>query len=325
MEVRQVDGLDEMLQDLLVCPSCNGNLEWLNLSSRCTACMTEYPIIDGIPVMLPASGIDGSDIHKEAQRQFFDHHAREEFETNRPHGTPRLYSWLLEEKFRRSMQGIPYDIAGSLALTVCGGSGMDAEFLSRRNLRVISSDLSLGAAKRVKERSRRFDLPIVPVVADVERLPFPDTSFDLVYVHDGLHHLSDPMVGLAEMARVSCRALSLTEPARALVTSVAVRLGMADAVEEAGNRVARISAEQVEETLLLSSFRPVTIERYAMYYHGDEPGQIFSLLSRSGIFPLMVGFWRLLNAAIGRLGNKLTVNAVRVGLASEVNQDLELS
>ncbi|MCA1571279.1 MAG: class I SAM-dependent methyltransferase [Chloroflexi bacterium] len=32
------------------------------------------------------------------------------------------------------------------------------------------------------------------VVADVEHLPYADRSLDMVYVHDGLHHLSDPMV-----------------------------------------------------------------------------------------------------------------------------------
>jgi ubiquinone/menaquinone biosynthesis C-methylase UbiE len=40
-------------------------------------------------------------------------------------------------------------------------------------------------------------------VADAERLPFPDRSIDVVYVHDGLHHLARPEAGLAEMTRVA--------------------------------------------------------------------------------------------------------------------------
>ena len=95
---------------------------------------------------------------------------------------------------------------GETVLTVCAGSGMDAEFLARSGYRVIAADLSLGAALRCLDRARRYNLDIAPIVADAEHLPFPDQSIGLVYVHDGLHHLQDPMAGLIEMARVASRA-----------------------------------------------------------------------------------------------------------------------
>jgi ubiquinone/menaquinone biosynthesis C-methylase UbiE len=86
-------------------------------------------------------------------------------------------------------------------------------------------------------------------VADVEQLPCADCSVDIVYVHDGLHHLSDPLVGLAEMCRVARRCVLITEPSRAAVTAIAVRLGIALDEEDAGNRVERVSAEQVSACL----------------------------------------------------------------------------
>lgn len=39
-------------------------------------------------------------------------------------------------------------------------------------------------------------------VADAERLPFPDASFDVVHSKDALHHMDDPRAALAEYARV---------------------------------------------------------------------------------------------------------------------------
>ena len=98
----------------------------------------------------------------------------------------------MTEKFRRSVKGVEDRLPGATLLTVCGGSGMDAEFLAQQGAVVIASDLSLGAAQRAVERGRRAGLPIEAVVADAEHLPFADRSVDIVYVHDGLHHLSDP-------------------------------------------------------------------------------------------------------------------------------------
>ena len=71
---------------------------------------------------------------------------RPAFEINRPRGTPRLYQFFLAEKFRQATAPIASQVAGASALTVCGGSGTDAEFLALAGARVVSSDISLGAA-----------------------------------------------------------------------------------------------------------------------------------------------------------------------------------
>ncbi|MBA3717023.1 MAG: methyltransferase domain-containing protein [Actinobacteria bacterium] len=237
----------------------------------------------------------------------------DEFETERPHGTTRLYRWLIEEKFRRSIDGIAGLVPGCTALAVCGGSGMDAELLARASARVVSADISLGASRRARERARRFGLDVVPVVADAENLPFADRSFDLVYVHDGLHHLEHPEAGLAEMARVARLAVSITEPARAAATRLAVRIGLALDREEAGNRVARLDPAEVAALLRARGLDVVRAERYGMLYR-HHPGAPSRLLSRERLFPLTVAALRAANAVAGPLGNKMTVQAVRRSL-----------
>ncbi|MGE0544874.1 MAG: methyltransferase domain-containing protein [Dehalococcoidia bacterium] len=314
------------LHQLLVCPACRAALRWSEMEARCDACPHAFPVVDGIPVLLidqsaadhdelehlhgHGHGHDHAHDHKQQQAAWFDREEAAEFEIARPHGAPALYRFLLGEKFRRSVAALAPILPGATALTVCGGSGLDAEYLARAGARVIASDISLGAARRVQERARRYRLPIVPLVADVERLPFADRAVDLVYVHDGLHHLERPAAGLAEMARVAARAVSVTEPAKAAATALAVRLGLALEREEAGNRVARLTPAQVAAFFQRSGFRPLRAERYAMYYR-HEPGALFAALSRPALFPLTRSGWQIANRAVGRWGNKLTVQAVR--------------
>ena len=253
---------------------------------------------------------DPSDNHKVHQAHFFDEEVDPEFEISRPHGSPLMYSWMMEEKFRRSVSAIDSMLPGALALTVCGGSGMDAEFVARSGARVISSDLSFRAVRRAQERARRYGFPLMLIVADVEHLPFGGESVEMAYVHDGLHHLPRPDVGLREMARVSSDAVIVTEPARAILTRLAVAVGLAREVEDAGNRVERLELEDVKRFLEAVSFQIVSAQRYGMYYR-HKPGFAAKLASLPIVFPCLKAALKMANVMLGRWGNKLTVAARR--------------
>ncbi len=45
--------------------------------------------------------------HKEVQTSYYDGEADSQFETQRPHGGPLLYSQFLEEKFKRRHFSFP--------------------------------------------------------------------------------------------------------------------------------------------------------------------------------------------------------------------------
>jgi SAM-dependent methyltransferase len=292
----------------------------------CSVCSRTYPVGGGTPVFVDGSlpqhdelehlggdhrnHLARSGAHKAAQSAFFDRSEMAEFEIERPFRSPALYRFLLTEKSRRSLEPFSGRLDGWTALTVCGGSGMDAEFLVAAGALVISSDLSLEAAGRVRQRAARHAISVVPIVADVEHLPFADRSVDLVYVHDGLHHLEDPSAGIAEMARVARRAVCISEPARATATSIGVRLGLALEREAAGNRVARLQLSTTTAALTAAGFRIVRADRYAMYYR-HVPGRWMAFLSRRPLLPLAVLGWRLANRIVGRFGNKLTIVAIR--------------
>lgn len=329
-----------VLRDAVACPRCHGDLREGDGQFACATCGGTYLIDDGIPVFVEPGLFDHDeldhlagehghgqrakgDLHKAGQAAYFDREALAEFEIERPAGTPSFYRFLLMEKFRRSVQPLGGRLDGWTALTVCGGSGMDAEFLAKAGASVISSDISLGAARRTRERARRHGILIVSIVADVEHLPFRDRSIDLVYVHDGLHHLANPEIGLSEMARVAFRGVSITEPARSALTKLAVRLGLALSREESGNLVARLDPAAVGILLYEAGFSVVQSRRYAMYYR-HHPGRVFALLSRARLLPTATAGWRAANLVLGRVGNKLAIVAERQGSRSAVGDPAPL-
>jgi ubiquinone/menaquinone biosynthesis C-methylase UbiE/uncharacterized protein YbaR (Trm112 family) len=301
---------DELV-DLLVCPVCRERLARTAGGTRleCAACGRDYPLHLEIPILLVS---EGASAHKARQVEFFDQDPADDFGVTRPRGAPELYGWLLREKFRRSVIGLEHLLPGAIALTICGGSGVDAEFLARAGARVILSDISLGVVLQARERARRYGLDITLVVADAEALPFRDASIDVVYVHDGLHHLERPALGLAEMARVARRAVSVSEPAHAAATAAAVRLGLAEDEEEAGNRVRRLTLDEISRELSSRGFLPIRPHRYAMYYR-HWPGRAMRVLSTPPLLPVAQVGLNVLNRVAGRFGNKLTVQAVRAG------------
>lgn len=305
------------LIDLLCCPICAGTLHELERSAglECTSCGARYPTHLGIPILLPPelqeAGTDSGELaHKRQQMAFFDQESADDFGITRPHGAPELYGWTLRERFRRSVSGLEELLPGATALTICGGSGVDADFLSQAGARVILSDISLGVVLQARERVRRFGLDVGLVVADAENLPFRDASIDLVYVHDGLHHLERPMAGVAEMSRVARRAVAISEPSSATATALAVRLGLAEDQEEAGNRVRRLTLEEIESELTQRGFRTVRAERFAMLYR-HWPGRAMRVFSTPLLLPVAKLGLNTLNRTVGRYGNKLAVQAVR--------------
>jgi ubiquinone/menaquinone biosynthesis C-methylase UbiE/uncharacterized protein YbaR (Trm112 family) len=307
-------------EQLFACPRCSQPIEMLADTCRCSGCEVLYPRVEGIPVLVASEegGAVEHQVSAQRQREYFDRENDAAFEITRPHGTPRLHQWLLADKFRRSVTELRPIVDGALVLSVCGGSGMDAEFLARAGARVVVvADISLGAAKRASERARRSGLPIVPIVADAIRLPLADRSVDIAYVHDGLHHLEKPFVGLGEMARVARRAISVTEPARAVLTAAAVKVGRALEREEAGNEVARLTTDEIEEELKRHGFRVVAAKRYGMYYR-HKPGSGARWLSAPGAYELTTLALATLNHLGGAVGNKLAVQAVRDGRDSSL-------
>jgi SAM-dependent methyltransferase len=81
------------------------------------------------------------------------------------------------------------------------GHGMASVVLARRGARVTACDLSLGYLREARARAVANDVAVQWALADGQRLPFADGTFDCIWGSAILHHLELQQTG-AELRRV---------------------------------------------------------------------------------------------------------------------------
>lgn len=121
---------------------------------------------------------------------------------------------------------------GKTALVVAGG-GMGTEVKKMLDLGcgVTVADISPEALKEIKKK-----YPTVKsIVADAEKLPFKNNSFDFVIVKDGLHHLLNPFRGVKEIFRVCREGFFILDFQETFLTKFLKIIRFSPTVEEAGN------------------------------------------------------------------------------------------
>lgn len=247
---------------------------------------------------------------KDSQLHFYAHIEDPEEEINRPRGYPPFVQFLLDFKIDQSL-GMWWQTLQDLSvLVICGGSGMDAEKLERRHLKVTMTDLSPEAVVRAQERARRYGLSYQAQVADAERLPFADRSFDLAFVHDGLHHLADPFVAIREMARVARQAVIIAEPHDQVLTRLTVRLGISEDREDAGNYVYRLTGPVLAAALKDLGFPNLAWNSHLIYYQ-PWTFPFYRMLGQGPLLRVAKEAFFLVNAFLGRWGNSLKFVAWR--------------
>lgn len=94
---------------------------------------------------------------------------------------------------------------GSRVLDVpCGGGVALRGLKPGQGVDYVAVDLAQPMLDRTRAAAEKRGLgdQVVLRLADVEALPFPDASFDLVVSFTGLHCFNDPALAVVEMARV---------------------------------------------------------------------------------------------------------------------------
>jgi len=114
----------------------------------------------------------------------------------------RSHTWRTAENSAGFL--LPHLRAGQELLDVGCGPGTITVDLARRVApgRVVGVDLASEVIELARQSQAPLASPVSFKVADVYELPFADGSFDVVYVHQVLQHLSDPSRACGEIRRV---------------------------------------------------------------------------------------------------------------------------
>ena len=106
----------------------------------------------------------------------------------------------VRERVERMLPGERFD----RALEVGAGTGFLILNLVRAGYvrQAHATDISPGMLAVLARNAERLGCAVESRTGDVERLPYPDRSFDLVAGHAVLHHLPDPPAALSEWHRV---------------------------------------------------------------------------------------------------------------------------
>jgi ubiquinone/menaquinone biosynthesis C-methylase UbiE len=133
------------------------------------------------------------DLHTEQAGDFesrYEALARDAYGSTFTYGRKKI-----EELIDRELAGLPVT---TRALDVGCGTGFNVMRLRGRGYTVVG----LEPAQGMRERAQRLNPGAEIVDGDIEKMPFPDASFDLVISIEVIRYLKDPSKGLAEIARV---------------------------------------------------------------------------------------------------------------------------
>lgn len=121
-------------------------------------------------------------------------HSREFFEEVEAHRY-RVQGWTLD-----AIQSL--GVAGKRVLEIGYGMGTDHLALTRKGARAVGVDLTPRSAAVTRHRFQLYGLDAKVMVADAERLPFADATFDVVYSFGVVHHSPDTPKIIREVRRV---------------------------------------------------------------------------------------------------------------------------
>jgi ubiquinone/menaquinone biosynthesis C-methylase UbiE len=93
------------------------------------------------------------------------------------------------------------NVQGSQVLEVGVGTGKSFPFYPR-GLKITAIDFSSGMLERAKRKIGQVNLPVILQEMDVQKMEFPDNSFDTVAASCVFCSVPDPILGLQEIRRV---------------------------------------------------------------------------------------------------------------------------
>jgi len=172
--------------DKLICPKCHFSLNSSGQILSCLKCLTDYPVVEGIPRFVVSQGYTES---------FGLQWARfSKTQLDSAQGTDRS-----QNRFTNETQWQKEDIKGKVVIDAGCGAGRFAEIVEKFGGNLIAVDYSEAikvAASNLGSEKGLF------IQADLSALPLKEKSADFVYCIGVLQHTSTPRLIVEELLRV---------------------------------------------------------------------------------------------------------------------------
>jgi ubiquinone/menaquinone biosynthesis C-methylase UbiE len=192
-----VSGFNVALSAMLQCPTCRKPLRATDSSLECDA-RHLFPIVDGVPILLPTQEDRTAEVQHESQRRIYDRFYSRD-------ASYRLELWQ-EAYVRRLDQNLGWgDQAESCFLDVgAGGDGYTVIEAARKGGVAAGCDISIVAMRNARRFAEAEGVAgrTLFVACTAESLPFRDAMFDSAAAVHVLEHLPDDQRATAEVARV---------------------------------------------------------------------------------------------------------------------------
>ena len=222
----------------------------------------------------------------DAVRDYWNRHIHDLEITTHPVGSRGFFDDLDQyhfEKLHHLLRLVAFDgYRGRSVLEVGCGAGVDLARFAKGGALVTGVDLAASAIDLARANFAQQGLTGRFEVADGERLPFPDNSFDLVYAHGVVQYTVDPQRLVAECRRA-------LKPGGQAVFQVYNRMSWLNAL----GKLMKVGLEHDDAPVLLkfsigefrrlvSNFREVKIvpERFPVKsrLHGGWKGAVYNRL-----------------------------------------------
>ena len=178
------------LQGLLACPACRGDVEIGPDTAACAGCGHRYPVVHGVPWMVPGGHLGPEDDHYKTVHLDVIHYINH-------HKDPwRLFTRGIEEDALRHIQA-GLDGSGRV-LDLGGGPGFYADRLRQAGKEVVVCDL---AKHFVMKGSVLFPQQAY-VMGDATALVFREATFDGVLCFRSMIYVKELGKALKEIHRV---------------------------------------------------------------------------------------------------------------------------
>jgi len=169
------------IEHLLKCPVCKDSLLFSSKNIICKSCKRVYPIVNGIPRLLPEMTNERKDVKKSFEFQW--DYTSSDFEASH-----------LDPEFKNKVVKVFLDdvkldqdwFRGKLCLDAGCGIGRWTYSLEKLCARVVSFDITNSGVETTRRTIKSTNVEVVQ--ADIFHAPFKEKSFDFIISWGVLHH-----------------------------------------------------------------------------------------------------------------------------------------